>query len=373
MDILHLFHLDTECNIYNIAKFRNELLVATQDCKIYCLSYNKFKPCLREIEFAYIPAGAKINSISSLGNNVIGILHSKNDHNYFNVYSSHAESDLEQLAQGCQTLRLKFIPYHLMGTETLDNLPSWLLSGSDNRIHIYVEDKMSGSFDEKAIEYHLPELGKVYECPILWIDLMKEEDMRLVALGFENGSTILYHSRRTNSENRYELVQSLKFDEYTTIIPCVRLFKRDISKSQTDLLIVSSTHPCLVFGDITNNGLSKRQILPNSQRLDCNTTATIGDIDADGHNEILIGNFGKELMIYHCNEQDSSYRLDDIQKFNHSVFSLDLMDVTGDTLNEVIVLLTNGILVLQASVKSALKLLEHRVQSMKEKLARQAN
>lgn len=408
MKNLDLFPLDVESSIYGMTTFDGKILVATSDCKIYCLSFNKYKPQLREIEFAYIPNGAKIIFISALERNpndfVIGITHSKNTIYYFNVYSSgpsQANLDLEHIAQGCQTIRLRYVPYHLFPTECTINdgraIKCWLLSGSDNRIHIFAEDKNSQSYEEKLIQDYFPELDAAFDCPALWIDVMDIQtadiNRRLIALGFEDGTVRLLHSVLDRETNSYKIVKNDKFEDYTTIVPCVRLFRIDstpqfnrlrsrlkdlniisdeLKHSSSDqcvnLLIVSSTHPCIVFNDVLNQGLESKQELPESQRLDCNTSATIGDINLDGRNEILIGNHGKELITYQYNVSSQKYVLDHVQLFNNPVYSLAVLDITCDILYDVSVLLSNGILLMKSSVRDALEVCRRRVDGILSKI-----
>lgn len=429
MKDLNYFPLDVESNIYTmtILEFEdktNKILVATLDCRIYCIDYSRFKAHTRDVEFTYIPNGAKIVSIGALkresDNFAIGITHSLSPNlqksstrssssgfssreisceygrlttYYFNVYASNSTTyqfDLDQVAQGCQTIRLRYVPYHLYSTELIsftDNKkikrkPFWLLSGGDNSIHAFCEDKPYQTYNEIPIEDCFPELNNINGLA-LWMDVLNLENGssydRLIALGFEDGSVKLFHSILSISSNKYNLIKESKFDDYTTIIPSVRLFKissnhrskiSDIicSKNSTsqvsneiNLLVVSSTNSSLVFKDVLTNGLNKKHDLPDSRRFDSSVTCAIGDTNFDGLNEILIGTHGRELLTYHYDRYMESYQLKEVTQLNQPVFAISISDITGDTLKEVIVMLVNGIVLLQTSVEDAIDVCKKRV------------
>lgn len=441
MKDLNYFPLDVESNIYGMTALEfddktSKVLVATLDCQIFCINYNKFKPHTREIEFTYIPNGAKIISIGALkrGPNdfVIGITHSlapsdqkgstRANSNfssretgeigrmttyYFNIYGSGSATsnfDLDYVAQGCQTLRLKYVPYHLYQTEsisfasaTTDSIqkkPFWLLSGGDNSIHAYCEDKTNQSFDEKPIEECFPELDHLPSLP-LWIDVTNIDNNRAkyeraIALSFEDGSVRLYHSILSYSTRRFELVRESSFDDYTTIIPSVRLFKvsstyssevshlsrneknrleyNEEGNQQLNVLLVSSTESSIIFEDVLTTGLDVRYELPESRRLDCAVTSAIGDINLDGQNEVLIGTHGCELLTYQYDTKKKRYFLAKLYEMNHPLFAISILDLTGDALKDVIILLASGVLIMQAAVAEVIEICKQRVENLLRKM-----
>lgn len=438
MQDLNYFPLDFESNIYGMTTLEfndrtSKVLVATLNCQIYCINYNKFKPHTREVEFTYIPNGAKIISIGALkrGPNdfVIGITHSlapgdqkgstrtnssfpsreagefgRMTTYYFNIYgsgSANSSFDLDYVAQGCQTIRLRYVPYHLYQTELISFLgsttkstqrkPFWLLSGGDSSIHAYCEDKPYQSFNEIPIEECFPELNHLPSIG-LWMDVLNFDDgsgkhERAIVLGFEDGSVRLYHSVLSDLTRKFELIRESSFDNYTTIIPSVRLFKvsstysskvsrlsklgearqdhqQDKNLQQLNILAVSSTESSIIFEDVLTNGLDLRYDLPNSRRLDCAVTSAIGDTNFDGHNEVLIGTHGCELLTYQFDKKGKRYHLAGISEFNHPLFAISILDLTGDALEDVIILLASGVLVMQAAVKDVIAVCRQRVERL---------
>lgn len=437
MKDLNYFPLDVESNIYTMTTLEfadktSQLLVATLDCRIFCVTYNKFKPQTRDIEFTYIPNDAKIISIGALkrarDDFVIGITHSlaagvqkssqrtstssyssyQRDHlgatgdygksttYYFNIYANNSvirdgKFELDYVAQGCQPIRLRYVPYHLYPTELITyqdanqtkRKPFWLLSGGDKCIHAFCEDRPYQSFNEVPIEDCFPELRNLPSIT-LWIDLMNLQNddtlkfERLIALGLEDGSVKLYHSILSSESNKFELMKESTFDDYTTIIPSVRLFKtspieqsrlrklnlENPKLSQVNLLAVSSTNTSLVFKNVQHNGLDLRQQLIESQRFDCAVTSSIGDTNFDGYNEILIGTHGRELLSYQYDVSSDCFKLAQVLELNHPVFAISIIDLTNDALNDVIIMLVDGILLLQASVEDALETCRRRLDKL---------
>lgn len=435
---LNYFPLNVESSIYGMTTLEfddgtSKVLVATTDCQVYCINYCHFKPCTREVEFTYIPYGARIISIGSLKRGkddfAIGITHSlvpslqrgssrsnaifsSRDINidygrattyYFNIYASASVSstfDLDHVAQGCQTIRLRYTPYHLYQTKSIafekgqmKTRPFWLLSGGDNNIHAFCEDRPSQSFAEVPLGDCFPELSNINGLT-LWIDvnnisLGSSETCtfhRVVALGLEDGTVKLFHSTLSKGCSRFSLLKESSFDCYNTIIPSVRFFKinsisnsdvreklktrnmieesGDESLDKLKLLVVSSTEPCLIFDDVINRGLECKSELPKSQRPDCIVTSAIGDVNIDGYNEILLGTHGRELLTYQYDPELQSYYLNDVYELNYPLYALSLLNLTGDSLKELTVLLASGILVLQVSVKNIIKICQKRVASL---------
>lgn len=430
---LNYFPLDVESNIYGMTTLKfddgtTKVLVATSNCQIYCINYNKDQAHTKEVQFTYIPHGARIISIGAFkrGPNdfVIGITLSvgssvqkptgrttsggiestnKPTTYYFNIYASGTPFDLDYC--GCQTIRLPFVPYHLHQTETISYSPSeraivkkplWLLSGGDDRIHAFFEDQPNQSYFEVDIGDYFKELTNV-KALVLWIDVMylrhsESSYQRAVALGLENGSVKLYISQMSiGDESGFQLVKESSFDAYTTIIPSVRLFRLRSSEpcklrdylqlngalrtselnnklEQINLLVVSSTESSLVFKDVLNSGLDLKEELPQSRRLDCAVASAIGDINLDGQNELFIGTHGRELLTYSYNREDDCYFLGSLMELNHSIFAISILDLTGDALKEVTILLASGIIIMQASIKDAIEVCKRRVETISELL-----
>lgn len=105
---------------------------------------------------------------------------------YLNIYSEWEESDefnIDNIAQNCLNVELTFTPYQLTHT----NLIVWedgriankeivfLLSGSDNQVHIYREYTTDHLYKEVENKEFFPEFVKT-PSPVVWIDIHFDED-----------------------------------------------------------------------------------------------------------------------------------------------------------------------------------------------------
>ncbi|XP_060072019.1 KICSTOR complex protein kaptin-like [Ylistrum balloti] len=344
-----------QTNVYTHAKViepegSNKLLVASLRGKIVSVEYqrngNKLKPSTKEVQFTYIPGDAELVSLdvaartSQQGNGLlIGITFLKQtqtedgEHTcmqYLNLYSF-CQSDedshyVDSVAQTCVTLELDFMPYQLIHTEcvTEDGLETvFLLSGNDQKVHMYREDHVAPvlRFKEEEIENYFPELC----CPgssVHWMDLVYIDNhkKRLTAQGQQNGQVFVSLVDVSNTEvlKGWEGV-------FDSPITCVKIFNpdnqvsfpeflRDIegkdnsiqedTPAMYNLLVMSSLEPTVVYRNILTNGLDNALYLPGSCCYDIPLCACVADIDFDGYNEILVGTYGQELLAYKLMQED---------------------------------------------------------------------
>ncbi|KAG5899511.1 hypothetical protein JTB14_008200 [Gonioctena quinquepunctata] len=175
-----------------------KLLVASLKREIFCFEFQESStgsliPTTKEVSFTYIPNGAEIISIDSFNKSttsnefVIGITIIKNSNDseshletYLNIYSGEDTEDfnIENIAQSCLNVELNFIPYMLFHT----HLVTWkngqienkeivfVLSGSDNQVHIFRENTTDHIYKEIDNKDHFPEFSKT-PSPVTWIDI----------------------------------------------------------------------------------------------------------------------------------------------------------------------------------------------------------
>ncbi|RWS31683.1 uncharacterized protein B4U80_08692 [Leptotrombidium deliense] len=348
MESLNYFILPFQSNTYGLSCLQAEeaqtkVLIATVERQIFCVEYShNQKATFKEVPFTYIPGGADIISIDSFkrSNNchdyVVGITFVKpsssllnssldssselTDKYYFNIYASWVplqEFNIDFIAQGCLTLEIDFVPYHLYHTSVFSRLGIseivWLLSGSDDKIHCFREHKERQCFAEESIENYFPEFNDVNKI-VLWMDVyyIKGDSnvslQRLSAVGCENGSMTVCLTHYSLKTGEICVVSQWK-TEFDGPIASVRFYadenQDETSNTQKEnkinLLVVNSLETSVVFRGVVSHGLKKLYKLPESQRADCSVTSCIADIDFDSQNEIAIGTFGhvrKDIRIF---------------------------------------------------------------------------
>lgn len=386
MSEAHFCGLATQSSIFGLTSLStgvgsHKILMASSKRKVYCVEYCQNNNCLlpstREVQFTYIPGGAEIISIDAFNQAshkhdfVVGITFIKCDSSgkrsqYFNIYSDwepSCECDLDNIAQGCLSLGLDFIPIQLTHTEVLvreSKEIAWLLSGNDCKIHLYREDKSRQSFCEDVTAEHFPEFRHLPSI-VLWMDFITQQNARVTAFGCENGAVFV---------NLVSIAPDVKIMSTWSIehdgpISAVRLFCDESSlpfrkangEKTVDpcvhLVVGNSLEVSVVYRDILKKGLTlaSQWLLPFSNSYDVVTCVCLADIDMDGHHEIMLGTYGQQLLIYKWNSQSQdgkgSFVLLHEQAFPNPILCLTYIDITGDGLRELLILSTKGLHIFQ--------------------------
>lgn len=90
----------------------------------------------------------------------------------------------------------------------------------------------------------------------------------------------------------------------------------------------------------------KRDIILNgSDSSDCILCCCIADINMDGKNEILLGTYGQEVLIFSLT--NDTWELTTRKLFNAPVHSISYIDITNDGINELIIFTQRGVHILQ--------------------------
>ncbi|ENN74705.1 hypothetical protein YQE_08822, partial [Dendroctonus ponderosae] len=264
----HYFHIPSQGNIYTMTELRlangkSLVLAASLKRDIFYFEYSEaslsLDPATKEISFTYIPSGAEIISIdafnkSSITNEaVIGITIIKNSNDsdtletFLNIYSQleeHEDFNIENIAQNCLTVELNFIPYQLMHTELItwkgDKIAKkeivFILTGSDNLVHIYHENTSEHSYKDIDNRDLFPEFGKT-PSPVIWIDICHlnnyEEDV--LKYGLSDYLTLARHNNSTVFTSC--IVADIDFDGQKEILlgtgsEEIILYKRDIKENK---------------------------------------------------------------------------------------------------------------------------------------------
>ncbi|XP_012264489.1 KICSTOR complex protein kaptin-like [Athalia rosae] len=391
----HWFPLASQGNIYSMTKLcsvigSNKVLVASLKRKIYSCEYNRtpkrrhLRPLVKELLFTYIPSGAEIISIDaynklSIGDEfVIGITIIKTSNEstlerYLNIYTegggdgeSDENSSIETVAQNCLMVELAYTPCHLYHTTLLggadDSMQEtvWLLSGNDNKIHMIKENKESHDYAESPLDKYFPELDKL-EGIATWIDIYYylNQTRRLTAVGCECGLVkvslvnVMEMQIIRNWTLRYDKpVSSVrifsnenKLDQPVFICDKESCSQEAILEPSLNVLIVNAVCASVVFTDVLQNDMGSDVRLPGSETSDCVLCSCIADINMDGKNEILLGTYNQEVLVYtHVND---TWELTERRLFDAPVHSMAYLDLTGDGMKELIVLTLRGVHVLQ--------------------------
>uniref|UniRef100_A0A3P9HM52 Kaptin (actin binding protein) n=1 Tax=Oryzias latipes TaxID=8090 RepID=A0A3P9HM52_ORYLA len=377
----------SQSNIYGLCQAgEQQLLAATLKGKVVCFRYQelqqKVRPVAREVQFTYIPVDAEIVSIDAFNKSppkrglVVGITFIKDSGDkatpFLNIYCDYepgSEFNLESIAQSCLNLELQFTPFQLYHTEVQfadgGRETVFLLSGHDQRIHLYMENASLHQFEEQPVEKLFPELQEL-PSNVLWLDMLSiAGGRRLSAFGCQNGCVGL----ALVNQAAPELLQTWRM-QFDSPISTVLLFPLS-SNPKSSRAEVSWVSLCL--RDVQERGLSCSTCLSESDQWDAVLCALVIDLDFDGQKEVLLGTYGQELLCYKFQSTGSSHEQFQLQwrrSFKSPLLSITYLDLTGDGLKELAVLTLKGLHILQHSLTSTAELLlvrlAQKVSSLKD-------
>ncbi|XP_022601645.1 KICSTOR complex protein kaptin [Seriola dumerili] len=382
----------SQSNIYGLCQAgQQELLAATLKGKVVCFRYQelqqKIRPVAKEIQFTYIPVDAEIVSIDAFNKSspnrglVVGITFIKDSGDkatpFLNIYCDYepgSEFNLESIAQSCLNLELQFTPFQLYHTEVqCDDGGSetvFLLSGHDQRIHLYKENASLHQFEEQPVERLFPELQQL-PSNVLWLDMLTVAGgRRISAFGCQSGCVGLALVNQTGPE----VLQSWRV-QFDSPISTVLLFplscqtEPNQSSRETgtemksyNLLVTSTIEMAVVYRDVQESGLSRSVCLSESDQWDAVLCALVIDLDFDGQKEVLLGTYGQELLCYKFHPAGGGqFQLQWRRSFKSPLLSVIYLDLTGDGLKELAVLTLKGLHILQHSLTSTADLVLERL------------
>ncbi|KAK5918605.1 hypothetical protein CgunFtcFv8_003354 [Champsocephalus gunnari] len=379
----------SQSNIYGLCQAgQQELLAATLKGKVVCFRYqelqHKIRPVAKEVQFTYIPVDAEIVSIDAFTKSppkrglVVGITFVKDSGDkatpFLNIYCDYepgSEFNLESIAQSCLNLELQFTPFHLYHTEVQSEDEGretvFLLSGHDQRIHLYKENSSLHQFEEQPVERLFPELEDL-PSNVLWLDMLSVAGgRRLSAFGCQNGCVGLAQVSQTEPE----VLQSWRF-QFDSPISSVLLFplscpsgEEGVEIKSYNLLVTSTIEMAVVYRDVQARGLSRSVCLSESDQWDAVLCALVIDLDFDGQKEVLLGTYGQELLCYKFQPagtgREDEFQLQWRRSFKSPLLSLIYLDLTGDGLRELAVLTLKGLHILQHTLPSTADLVLKRL------------
>uniref|UniRef100_A0A671TQJ1 Kaptin (actin binding protein) n=2 Tax=Sparus aurata TaxID=8175 RepID=A0A671TQJ1_SPAAU len=379
----------SQSNIYGLCQAgEQELLAATLKGKVVCFRYQelqqKIRPVAKEVQFTYIPVDAEIVSIDAFNKSppkrglVVGITFVKDSGDkatpFLNIYCDYepgSEFNLESIAQSCLNLELQFTPFQLYHTEVQcddgGRETVFLLSGHDQRIHLYKENASLHQFEEQPVERLFPELQQL-PSNVLWLDVLSiAGGRRLSAFGCQNGCVGLALVDQTGAgeggqTQTHDSCSASSHDFSCTIPPLVSRRGETIGYN---LLVTSTIEMAVVYRDVQERGLSHPVCLLESDQWDAVLCALVIDLDFDGQKEVLLGTYGQELLCYKFQPsesgRDGQFQLQWRRSFKSPLLSIIYLDLTGDGLRELAVLTLKGLHILQHTLTSTADLVLERL------------
>ena len=400
-----------QTNIYGVVSLPNhatkKLLISTIQGKVYCCEYQKnaatgIRTTIQEVPFPNISKGQIISIDCFTSQNhgiVVGITYSKDLNDsflniYWNVLSEEDQRwNSESFNENFYTCDLKFIPGQLTHYKIINDETVFLLLGCDKKCHVYTQSEADSKMliSERNIGDYFPELAELSDLPT-YIDLKTiDNTTRCTCIGFDTGFTQIHivdiktETKQTYCTNKLDcpVSQVLLFSDlnYTAAKHAAdfsqKLVKRELQASKWikkyNLVVVNSRDRSVVYRDVMKFGLNNPIYLKGSNDYDVATCCDIADVDHDGQHEVVIGTYGQKMLIYNFDMSlPSGSEVDAIwsRKFAHPLIKVKFVDLVGDGINEIALISSKGLHVLQHNV---MELLEKCKLRMKMLLKNQLN
>ncbi|ORX81052.1 hypothetical protein BCR32DRAFT_293498 [Anaeromyces robustus] len=351
----------------------------------------------------------------------------------FSIYETPWEMDKPELSLSKlglrQSMPISFIPYKLAHSRAYVNGKDrmlFLLCGGDKKIRAFYKSESSGRVFEVPIDAFSPMLLSLNQ---ITLDLQIEyfNDRRYIVAGNGDGmlhigiAPILY-SRRIDIQNEkhYTLnlfspisslhiyttwtVEALNQSKYTILKKGnheenqsnndqnIKNNTNNNKKNELNLVVacgigmayviksletieseINNTSSSTTENNNVTNSLIKRKIkLPESDKYNTLLCCTSMDVDFDGRNEILIGSYSQDLLVYKENIniddelEEEKINTNEIDKFNcfemiwQREFAFPLYDIyvgdfNMDGLLELVIITMFGIHILQYNLEKAKK------------------
>lgn len=251
-------------------------------------------------------------------------------------------------------------------------------------LFIHFDKDVHQTYSEVSIDKHFPEFADVPDIVLaMSLKYIEEETSRISAIGCESGE--LQVARTALRGNEIELVSSWKVD-LDSPISVVQFFndktpwpipealrsvgiteREDVPAPQTALLVGNMLGTSFVYRDVLGKGQNAYAMLPASDQFDTVVCGCVADIDMDGENEVILGTYGQEVLVYKLERVPvgkDEYSLLWQQTVSHPILSLRYMDLIGDGVCELLVLSTKGLHILQHDLQEMTQLCLERIRKV---------
>eukprot|EP01122_Echinamoeba_exundans_P013010 TRINITY_DN5606_c0_g1_i1.p1 TRINITY_DN5606_c0_g1~~TRINITY_DN5606_c0_g1_i1.p1 ORF type:complete len:543 (-),score=89.49 TRINITY_DN5606_c0_g1_i1:11-1639(-) len=283
------------------------------------------------------PSSAAAAAASATSSATIGASNTEKSF-YLYIYGAQCtdQDPWDKIASNRQIIKLDYVPF-IMSHQEMD-FPGgvaavFLVSGSDNRLHLYKFVPESG-FHELLGSKYLPTMTTNYPSSVISLDTEVFGNMGVLAVGCQDG-TVQAISKQDGVTRQWSVsldgpISSLKIYKSaprqsapkTNHIepshhPLIRSLQERIretmkqqstaptaapeySQFEVNLIVGASIGYAIVFHNILEKGFSDYHFLPESDKNDAVLAVGLADadFDHDGHTEILVGTYGRKLLVY---------------------------------------------------------------------------
>ncbi|CEP14747.1 hypothetical protein [Parasitella parasitica] len=286
------------------------------------------------------------------------------------IYGNNAETKpfLEQalfaIGDSSQIIPLSSAPMQISHVQVNNDgklQTAFLLTSMDGIIHLYTQNSQTNQFVELSSSTFFPMMGNIsnHRTNILFMHILDQPDgKRVVCAGGQNGELFLAFYNKEGKE-----VKSHAIRIFSPITSVLVFQPRASTKTREDdelhLVVTCAIEQAIVYRSIETAGLSTSKTLPLSGNFDSVLCSHVMDVDWDGEKEILIGTYGRQVLIYKQVSGTQVYTVLWKRQFAYPIYRMTHLDLNRDGLDELIVTTMYGVHIFQPNMKKARdKLLE---------------
>ncbi|CAG8581970.1 9806_t:CDS:10 [Paraglomus brasilianum] len=272
-----------------------------------------------------------------------------------------SDGGLVRLMRNVQVIKIDFTPTQVVYTtfEKRDQLLNCIIvCGLDGTTHLYTESATRGKWDEEKDQLYFPLLRElaIDRTSITALEICDVSNMRIIVAGCNNGLLHLAIMERDLSTGNYARVKLNVSTDLSSLIFSIVVFQSSPSKGDIHLVVTCAIERAIIFRlpnesfyilrSIDQKGLSSPFYLPESTQYDSILCAHVADVDWDAKKEVLIGSYGRQLLIYkECVNEDGEleYYLASKRGYPHPIYGIQTVDLKENHMCELIINTQYGI------------------------------
>ncbi|KAI7900813.1 uncharacterized protein BX663DRAFT_488127 [Cokeromyces recurvatus] len=226
---------------------------------------------------------------------------------------------------------------------------AFLLTSMDGIIHLYTQSAETNQFIELPSSIFFPLLGKIsnHRTNILFMHILdRPNGKRVICAGGQNGELFLGFYDEKGKEVKSHAIRI--FSPITSVLIFQPRASNIITpEDKLHLVVTCAIEQAIVYQSIETDGLSTSRALPLSGNFDSVLCSHVMDVDWDGDKEILIGTYGRQVLIYKQVAGTQLYTVLWKKQFAYPIYRMSNLDLNRDGLDELIVTTMYGVHVFQ--------------------------
>ncbi|CAO3608654.1 unnamed protein product [Mucor fragilis] len=274
------------------------------------------------------------------------------------------EQALFAIGDSSQIIPLSSAPMQISHAQISINGKSqtaFFLTSMDGIIHLYAQSPGSNQFVEMPSSAFFPIMGKIsnHRTNILFMHILDQPNGdRVICAGGQNGELFLGFYNKEGRETKSHAIRI--FSPITSVLVFQpRASNKTREDDELHLVVTCAIEQAIVYRSIDTDGLSTSKTLPLSGNFDSVLCSHVMDVDWDGEKEILIGTYGRQVLIYKQVSGTQIYTVLWKRQFAYPIYRMTHLDLNRDGLDELIVTTMYGVHIFQPNMKKAReKLLE---------------